>query len=349
MKRMALVLAGVLVLVLVGSSWWLTRPLFDMRLEGSPLDGVEILPVDQGLTFARLKDGRLLLITGVEADGVRALDVSEMEGRAYSDPVVALTFLGYDRLDYLARRSASSVVPFTQLGPPVVSASTPIAAGTNYRAHAEEVGLDGLPFLFPKRSAPSAWNAPVQARGRFDYEVELCAVPLSTVTADRTASHGYVLCNDFTDRWPLARDTDFDQPMGTTGFVDAKGGEGMLPLGALFVVPRDESAFIGAVRLELFVNGRLRQQSDASLMTWSATEIARQAMQACEQPYQSEAGELRIGACDRVRAGTILLTGTPAGVLFHPVTIWNPWAYLGSGDVVVARARWLGALVNTVE
>ena len=45
-------------------------------------------------------------------------------------------------------------------------------------------------------------------------------------------------------------------------------------------------------------------------------------------------------------AGTILLTGTPAEVLFHPATIWTPLAHLHSSEEVLMRAPSLGVLRN---
>ncbi len=61
-----------------------------------------------------------------------------------------------------------------------------------------------------------------------------------------------MLCNDFTDRWSLVKGIDFDEPRGTTGFPDGKGGEGMLPIGPLLVIPRDANAFYRGLTIELW-------------------------------------------------------------------------------------------------
>jgi 2-keto-4-pentenoate hydratase/2-oxohepta-3-ene-1,7-dioic acid hydratase in catechol pathway len=189
----------------------------------------------------------------------------------------------------------------------------------------------------------------VPRRGRLDYEAELCAVPLTRFTKDSDVQFGFLLCNDFTDRWPLVRDVKFDQPMGTTGFPEAKGGQGFMPLGPFFVVPRDDKGFYPAVELQLFVDGVMRQKSLASLMIWSPHEIAAQALAACEQDYIQGEEKLRLTDCEGISGGSVLLTGTPEGVLFHPATIWNPLAYLREGDEVVLRARYFGVLRNRVE
>jgi 2-keto-4-pentenoate hydratase/2-oxohepta-3-ene-1,7-dioic acid hydratase in catechol pathway len=344
--------AGAVALALLVTSIVLTRPAFDDRLEGGPLDGLSILPLEQGLTLARVLTGgaaKLVIVRGVSSKGLRVVDVGAALSRPLDDPLTTITSIGLEQLEHLARTGEETLVRYEDLGVPLPAGGAHIAAGTNYAAHAKETGIEDGVFLFPKLSAPTGWNAPVRRRGRFDYEAELCAVPLTPVLPDRPAAFGYMICNDFTDRWPLVRDIDFDQPLGTTGFAEGKGGPGMMPLGPFLVVPRDDTAFCKAVRFELFVNGRLRQRSSAALMIWSPAEIAAQALKACRQDYRKGEELVRLTGCESIPAGTILLTGTPAGVLFHPATIWNPLAYLQSGDEVLMRAPWLGVLQNRVE
>lgn len=352
MKRALPILAGALAFALVASNVVLTRSAFDGRLEGDPFVGVSILPLERGLTFARVvKEGgtRLVVVRRASAEGVHVVDVGAATSRPADDPLVALATIGRAPLEELARTGPETFVRHDDLGVPLVAGDAHVAAGTNYAAHAEETGLEGGVFLFPKLSAPTAWNAPVSRRGRFDYEAELCAVPLAPILPGRPSEFGYVLCNDFTDRWPLVRDVDFDRPMGTTGFTEAKGGPGMMPLGPFLVVPRDGDAFRESVTLELFVNGRMRQRSSAALMIWPPAKIAARALADCRQDYDKGGQIVRLTSCDGIPAGTILLTGTPEGVLFHPATIWNPLAYLRAGDEVVTRAPGLGLLRNRVE
>ena len=356
MQRQAVrIIVIIVALVLLGLSvttWFLSRPAFDESLSGAPLDGMELLPLDVGLTFARMslkEEVKLLIVREITADGIQAVDVSYALQRQLQDPIVALGLSGYDELEYVARRATPQRVKWEELSVPLEPSARHIAAGTNFIAHAEETGIEGGPFLFPKLSQPSAWNAAVANRGRLDYEAELCAVPLTRLTPERPGAFGYVLCNDFTDRWPLVRDVDFDKPMGTTGFTDGKGGDGMLPLGPFFVVPKQDDDFFRKLTLELYLNGQLRQRSSAGQMIWSPQQIAAAALEGCEQVYESDAGEVKLTDCDGIASGTLLLTGTPEGVIFNPVTIWSPWAYLRPGDEVVLRAKWLGALVNRIE
>ncbi len=350
--QIIVIVIALLLLALLVTSWLLSRPAFDESLSGAPLDEMEVLPLDAGLTFARMRvndEVKLLIVRDITDEGVMAIDLSYVLQRPLQDPIVALGLNGYDGLEYVARKSTSLLVKWEELTVPLDVSSQAIAAGTNFRAHAEEVGIEEGPFLFPKRSQPTAWNSAVTHRGRLDYEAELCAVPLTRLTVEQTAQFGFVLCNDFTDRWPLVRDVDFDKPMGTTGFPDGKGGAGMLPLGPLFVVPRNSQDFYQELTLELFLNGQLRQRSTAGLMIWTPEQIASAALEACDLPYESAEGEIRLTECDGIAGGTLLLTGTPEGVMFSPLTIWNPWSYLRPGDEVVLRAQWLGALVNRIE
>ena len=344
---------GAIACALLVSSIVLTRPAFDVTLEGEPFDGISMLPLEQGLTFARVVSGTsptLVIVRRVSAEGLHVVDIGAATSRPVDDPLVAMASIGREQLEQIARTGTEMLVRYDALGVPLVTGDAHIAAGTNYAAHAEETGIEDGVFLFPKLSAPTAWNAPVTRRGRFDYEAELCAVALTPILPERPAEFGYMLCNDFTDRWSLVRDLDFDQPMGTTGFTEAKGGPGMMPLGPFLVIPSEGSAFHASVTLELFLNGKLRQRSSAALMIWSPDEIAARALGACTQNYHSRAEQtVRLTGCDAIPAGTILLTGTPEGVLFHPATLWNPFAYLQSGDEVVVRAPGLGVLWNRVE
>ena len=47
--------------------------------------------------------------------------------------------------------------------------------------------------------------------------------------------------------------------------------------------------------------------------------------------------------------GTLVLTGTPEGVLFRLGTLWNPAAYLQEGDVVTSFGTYLGYMRNEIS
>jgi len=145
------------------------------------------------------------------------------------------------------------------------------------------------------------------------------------------------------------REMDPGGPMGPTGFPDAKGGEGMLPIGPLLVVPRDADAFHRDLSLELYVNGVLRQRAVGGQMVWSPAEIVARALEDCDVAYTSAHGPLGLTDCAGIPERTLILTGTPGGVMFHVVTVWSKQAYLGPGDEVVTTGTWLGVLRNRVR
>jgi 2-keto-4-pentenoate hydratase/2-oxohepta-3-ene-1,7-dioic acid hydratase in catechol pathway len=211
------------------------------------------------------------------------------------------------------------------------------------------VGLDEGPFLFPKLTRATPWNAPVPAYKRLDYEVELCAVTLGAYAADAPAALGFILCNDYTDRWTLLAEIDLDTPMGQSGFPDAKGGAGKLPIGPFLVVPADDGNFYGRLEIGLAVNGRLRQRDSAGLMIWPPHEIAQRALAGCEVDFSGTTGTHRLTPCEAIAPATLLLTGTPAGVMFHLLNLWRPASYLRAGDEVLSYGAHLGVLRNRIQ
>lgn len=341
-------LAILLGVALFGAGLYFSAPVFDERMSEPPDSAFDVLPVSEALTFARTKEGRLLLVSSADRGAVEAVDLGAALDTIATDPLAILRIHGYEAVAATVTGAAQSV-PLQQLGLPFDPAYPHIAAGTNFRAHAEEVGLDEGPFLFPKLTRATAWDASVPARTRLDYEVELCAVTLGLYSPDAPAALGFVLCNDFTDRWALLTEIDLDTPMGQSGFPDAKGGAGMLPIGPFLVVPAQDADFHRRLEIGLAVNDRLRQRDSAGLMIWSPHEIARHALENCETPFVSAAGSHRLTPCDAIPEATLLLTGTPAGVAFHFLNIWRPGSYLQSDDRLLAYGPHLGVLRNTVD
>ena len=332
----------------IGYGWWVTQPLFDEVLMDSPFTQVAIASPADALTLARGLDGRIYVVIANTAEAVTAVDVSGDAANRFADVISAYNLLGAAALLDVAENGQRKQLSWEALGVPVDAHFPHIAAGTNYRAHAEEVGHEGEPFLFPKLSDATVWNAPVRSAIRLDHEVELCAVPLSNAMAAQPVTLGYLLCGDYTDRWQLVTSIDLDRPMGLTGFPAGKGGSTRMPVGPLFVIPVEED-FYRSVDLKLYVNGRLRQQALAGQMIWSPREIVDHALAACEAEYEFGEARIRLAPCQHVPARTILLTGTPEGVMFHLATLLNPFAYLREGDEVVSISPQLGVLRNTVE
>jgi 2-keto-4-pentenoate hydratase/2-oxohepta-3-ene-1,7-dioic acid hydratase in catechol pathway len=336
--------AGVLAALVLGCG---AAPESGEPLDPSALWG-SLAPPEQALTFARRMGpgGReLLLVTGIERERVAAWVVP-----GAVDPITALEREDAAAVLARAQHGVRVSVPVAELGLPADLGERHVAAGTNFRAHGEEVGVE-TPFLFPKLVAPTPWASEVPAAARLDYEVELCFVALRPLASgsDVPGAFGVLLCNDFTDRWTLAKGMLGRGEMGTRGFADAKGRPGFLPVGPFLVVPRDLDAWLAGVTLELWVNGLLRQRAPATDMVWPLPELAERAFAWRERPYRHAGGSVSLLPDGRTLAArTLVLSGTPGGVIFRLANLWRGSLYLQPGDEVVARATGLGALRNRV-
>ena len=329
---------------LVGYSYAVSRPLFEEAWQ--PWQP-HIAPRTDALTFARTRD-RLLLVVAHDAGAVHGIDLTAIYGEAQTaDLVDFYTRLGYDALERLDGPTVTA--PVDALTHPFGSRPPFIAVGTNYAEHAAEVSVDDPPFLFPKLAEPTPWNAPVRHAARLDYEAELCLIPLADILGpDQEVEFGLLLCNDFTDRWTLVREIKLGEPMGLTGFAAAKGRPTFLPTGYLLVIPRKPEFYQG-LRLELFVNDRLRQRFRAGDMILKPQDIVAQSFSNADAPYRRGEARVELMPGGRIPMGTLILTGTAAGVIFRPVNVWNPGVYLAPGDLVRTRADFLGEMSNRIE
>lgn len=377
---MALSVAG------CGFHW---QPAFDEPFEAAALGTVAIAPVEEALTFARTGppgDLRVLLVSRYEEGRVDGIDLGRALGREVRDPIDAFHAVGYDALALLhasAAEEARTSVAAGELVIPVDLRAEHVAAGTNFPEHADDAGVEDGPFLFAKLVEPSGPRDPVPAgTGLLDYEVELAWVTLAPLAdGAEPGAMGVILCNDFTDRELLLRHVDPFNVASGDGFTTGKSAPGYLPVGDLFVVPRDFRAFAAATELRLGVNGRLRQRAPASAMAWDFDEILRQTW--ARRGHTWEHRDTRValpGADGVIPARTMLLAGTPHGTVFdgvrrgqmaRGVLAWllGGWSepvaahvvgvyirdarqagiYLQPGDVVSIHADGLGVLQNRVE
>jgi 2,4-didehydro-3-deoxy-L-rhamnonate hydrolase len=353
--RIALLLS-ILLAILAGLTYAVSRPLFSEVLPEAGLAHVRIAAPDQALSLARYSDGAqtcVLLVTAIADSEVQAVDTCRHFGAAQPDPLALYAARGYEALADAARDSSHRVrLPLAALLLPYDAPTAHIAIGTNYTEHARESGVAEQPFVFPKRVAPTAANAAVP-RGdarRLDYEAELGLVALDDITPQSAnPALGLVLVNDFTDRWSLVLGFDGDLEMGQTGFVDGKSRAGYAPIGNLLLIPRDVDTFYREVELSLYVNGRLRQRERAGRMLWGPAQMIAETFRRQDWTFHGHGGSVpllpRAGVIER---GTLIMSGTPAGVIFKPLNLWNPWLYLQPGDVVVTTGDGLGSLRNPI-
>jgi 2-keto-4-pentenoate hydratase/2-oxohepta-3-ene-1,7-dioic acid hydratase in catechol pathway len=328
----------------IGGSYWISKPL----VEGERgVFAPEIAEFSEALTFARTAKA-LVLVTGHSGDGVTGIDLTAIYGEALTSDL-SIFLQRVTPQEAASSVSGASHYPLDQLISPVAFSKPSVAAGTNFREHADEVYSDDPPFLFPKLTQPGFWHDAVPFLPRLDFEAEVCAFPLSDIrVGEALPTLGWVLCNDFTDRLTLMKEIDLGEPLGRTGFAAGKGCAGCLPTGYLVVVPQSP-AFYRGVSVALYVNDQLRQQFDLTEMILSIEAIIAKALEDGAMPYQKGSDTVPLLPGDTIRQNSLILTGTGAGVLFKPLNIWGQQFYLQRGDVVRTEATYLGHLVNRIE
>jgi fumarylpyruvate hydrolase len=174
--------------------------------------------------------------------------------------------------------------------------------GRNYRAHAIEMGKNPdreFPFFFMKPAdaiVPNGSIIPYPPRTQnFHYEAEL-VVAISkggtNIPVSEAAGHifGYATGLDMTrrDLQLQARDAGRPWDMG-------KGFDHSAPISA--IIPITKTGALTSGKIELKVNGAVRQSSDISLLIWNVDEVIA---------YLSSYVALA--------PGDLIYTGTPEGV-----------------------------------
>lgn len=212
-----------------------------------------------------------------------------------------------------------------------------VCLGINYDAHAQEAGRFSdeafggerpYTIYFSKRvSRATATKELVPSyKGlvdSLDYECELGVVlgkDCKGVTKEEAKQYifGYTIINDVSARnlqtrhkqWYLGKSLDGFTPMGPC------------------IVTADEIGDEQSLEISCTVNGELRQSSNTKYMI---------------QTVCGAISELSQGMT--LQAGTIIATGTPAGVGMG----MQPPQFLQTGDVVECRIAKIGVLTNTID
>jgi len=347
---------------------------------------IAIAPLDQALTFARLGDGaaaKTFVVSRYQDGVVTGVDLSPLM-MSGEDAIAAYNRLGYEPIAAFVTAAKANVShEAASLAVPVDLRAVHAAAATNYPEHADEAKVKDGPFIFAKIAQPTSARAEIpSSKGLLDYEVELCLVTLSALPASGGSKGGLILCNDVTDRAALLRGADIDDVASGKGFTDGKNGIGFLPVGDLFIVPRDLKAFIEPLELRLSVNGEERQRSRVTKWIWDLDRLLLETAKRAGVRWSWREGtaQLPISREGVLPDRTLVLAGTPAGTVFKgpgPATIVRggfDWlagfgrsdiiktviertitddtasgGYLQQGDVVTIQADKLGTLENRVK
>ena len=298
--------------------------LYNEQLPVGATDTLGVADPREALTFARMKtDGgtAVLAVTSYGGGNVTGVPLVDAEGVAYADALTAYDELGYDAIAELAAQPGEVSVPAAQLATALSGDFSSVAVGTNYKDHADETSVEEV-FLFAKRVTPTPSRGTLAVgSGLLDYEGELALVPLRDLHAGEPspASMGLILANDFTDRQLLLEQSDPNNIASGQGFTNAKSQPGFLPIGDLFVIPRDWQAFHRDLQFELYVDGQLRQRATPMDLIWDADTILEEIFAAGDRTFDHDGTPVTVtDEVGTIPRGTLILTGTPAGVIFRP-------------------------------
>ena len=203
-----------------------------------------------------------------------------------------------------------------------------LAIGMNYRAHVAEMGREPPEYQYwfnKQRTSIAGPGDPIvlpTVSTMVDYEGELAMVigrRCQHIPAARALEvvAGFTIINDVSTR---------DWQWRTPTFTVGKSFDSHAPCGP-WLVTTDELDDPGHLALRTWVNDELRQDSSTADLIFGCAALIE---------YLTTAFPLE--------AGTVIATGTPAGVGAG----FDPPRFLADGDVVRIEIEGIGSLVNPV-
>ncbi len=291
-----------------------------MRLYTIQVDSKEMLALEE-------KDNRLYPLEGL---GYAFADMNELILRATKEQIEALKYLAQAELSPGRNYGFEEVKLCAPIPRPLQDI---VCLGVNYRAHVEETthvesfqNAEATVYFSKRASLCTGCGDPIPSYSfvdRLDYEAELAVVLAKTVKNFKKEEgygcvFGYTIINDVTAR---------DLQMRHKQWYMGKSQDGYSPMGPCLVTA-DEIPDPQNLAISCLVNGEKRQSSSTKFMM---------------QTVLGAIEELSQGMT--LKAGTIIATGTPAGVALG---MENP-KYLQKGDVVECQIEKIGRLWNTVE
>jgi len=227
---------------------------------------------------------------------------------------------------------------------PVPRPGKSIGLAGNYTKHIVEGGRKlGLsdsphettvprPFLMPPTAAIGTESTipwPVYS-DQVDYEIELGVMigrHARCVRPDQALDFvaGYLVANDISARSVTFKAGRADRPWDEFfDWLNGKWSDGFLPMGP-WLVTAEEIPDPQKLRMELKVNGQVRQQADTGQMIFSVAEIVS-----------------FVSHLMTLEPGDVIATGTPHGVGMADGRFLEP------GDRIEATIEGVGTLVNTL-
>lgn len=283
----------------------------------------------------------LVGVLNQEEDFVYPITAAGMEYRTMKELLKEMGESEKEMLEYISKRASYEVANAAPLKDVKILAPIPtpdqdvICLGINYLEHAKESA----------RFKKEAFSKPEQAvyfskrvnratdpdgeipahqdmTSQLDYEAELAVIikkDAKNVSPEAVKDYifGYTIMNDVS-----AREVQTDHRQWYFG----KSLDGFTPLGP-WIVTVDSVEFPPKLAIQSKVNGELRQNSNTEFFIHGIEEVI------CE-----------LSRGMTLKAGTIIATGTPAGVGMG----FEPPKFLKPGDVVECIIEGIGTLKNTV-
>jgi 2-keto-4-pentenoate hydratase/2-oxohepta-3-ene-1,7-dioic acid hydratase in catechol pathway len=254
-------------------------------------------------------------------DGSDSLGVIDNDDANFIRPVTGDIFT-----DYRLGKRQKVMRLLAPVSPPAI-----YALGLNYRTHADETGIvyPDQPVVFIKAVTSligpgDSIVLPAAGPAEVDYEGELAVIigrRGKNISPQEALDHvfGYTCANDVSAR-------DWQMRLQKQQWARGKSFDSFCPLGP-WIVSKDEIPDPGCLRLTTEVNDRLLQDANTTDMIFSVAEIVS-----------------NLSRSLTLLPGTVILTGTPAGVGFTR----QPPVFLQAGDRVRITIEGIGALVNPV-
>jgi len=249
----------------------------------------------------------------------------------FGQPIDELTAYRIDGSLFGPLKVSGDIMPVDKILAPLIPLDI-LCIGLNYREHAKETtsSLPQNPLLF--RKAGNTVNNPgdpipmPRLSTSIDYEGELAVVigkAAKDVPRDKALDYvfGYTIANDVS-----ARDWQREKSLGGGQFARGKSFDGFCPLGPVLVT-KDEIPNPNALKIRTMLNGQTMQDGTTADMIFDVPALIES-----------------LSSTMTLRAGSIILTGTPSGVGMAR----TPPVWMKAGDKIAVEIEKIGRLENPV-
>lgn len=287
---------------------------------------------------------RRIRVGVISKDGewVFPIESVDMEYKTMLEAVKNIGESEKQMLEYVSGKEPYSIRGAARLSEVKILAPIPvpeqdiICLGINYMAHAEESarykneafgGDRPYAVYFSKRvNEAVADKEPIPSHSdlvdSLDYEAELAIIigrDVKDVAPEDVKDYifGYTIINDVSARNVQTRHKQW---------YFGKSLDGFTPMGPC-ILTTESVPYPPRLQVQSYVNGELRQDSNTELLIFGIDHVV---------------SELSRGMT--LKAGTIISTGTPAGVGMG----FTPPKFLKSGDVVTCRIEEIGEITNPI-